>query len=70
MWGGATAKIVATLRTHSAYCTNASLMLKIKNLIMLFASTLKTYGYDVDRLYALLQELRDHYNEVKLFSIC
>ena len=39
-------------------------MLKIKNLIMLFASTLKTYGYDVDRLYALLQELRDHYNEV------
>merc|ERR550517_1582891 len=64
VWGGATAKIVATLRTHSAYCTNASLMLKIKNLIMLFASTLKTYGYDVDRLYALLQELRDHYNEV------
>ena len=37
VWGGATAKIVATLRTHSAYCTNASLMLKIKNLIMLFA---------------------------------
>lgn len=64
VWGGATAKIVATLRTHSAYCTNAALMLKIKNLIMLFASTLKTYGYNVDRLYALLQELRDHYNEV------
>lgn len=64
VWGGATAKIVATLRTHSAYCTNAALMLKIKNLIMLFASTLKTYGYNVDRLYGLLQELRDHYNEV------
>jgi len=55
---------VATLRTHSAYCTDAGLMLKIKNLIMLFASTLKTYGYNVDRLYELLQELRDHYNEV------
>jgi len=64
VWGGATAKIVATLRTHSAYCTDAGLMLKIKNLIMLFASTLKTYGYNVDRLYELLQELRDHYNEV------
>merc|ERR1719228_2504228 len=64
VWSGATAKIVATLRTHTAYCTNASLMLKIKNLVMLFASTLKTYGYNVDRLYELLQELRDHYNEV------
>merc|ERR1740128_524194 len=64
VWGGATAKIVATLRTHSAYCTDAGLMLKIKNLVMLFASTLKTYGYNVDRLYELLQELRDHYNEV------
>ena len=34
----------------------------------LLYSTLKTYGYDVDRLYALLQELRDHYNEVQTFS--
>ena len=34
----------------------------------LFCSTLKTYGYDVDRLYALLQELRDHYNEVQPYS--
>ena len=64
MWGGATAKIVATLRTHTAYCTDAGLMLRIKNLVMLFASTLKTYGYNVERLYELLQELRDHYNEV------
>merc|ERR1719383_993597 len=39
-------------------------MLKIKNLMMLFASTLRSYGYAVDRLYQLLQELRDHYNEV------
>ena len=64
VWGGATAKIVATLRTHTAYCTDAGLMLRIKNLVMLFASTLKTYGYNVERLYELLQELRDHYNEV------
>ena len=64
VWSGATTKIVATLRTHTAYCTDAALMLKIKNLVMLFASTLKTYGYNVERLYELLQELRDHYNEV------
>jgi len=64
VWSGALSKIVVTLRTHSAYCTDAGLMLKIKNLIMLFASTLRSYGYAVDRLYQLLQELRDHYNEV------
>lgn len=64
VWSLAVTKIVATLRTYSAYCTDAGLMLKIKNLIMLFASTLRSYGYDVDRLFELLQELRDHYNEV------
>jgi len=64
VWAGASSKIVSTLRTHSSYCTDAGFMLKIKNLIMLFASTLKTYGYPVDCLYSLLQELRDHYNEV------
>ena len=64
VWQGAAAKIVATLRTHTAYCTDSRLMLSIKNLVMLFASTLKSYGYNVDRLYELLQDLRDHYNEV------
>lgn len=62
-------------------------MLKIKNLVMLFSSTLKvsepefifrkprilmselyfiiqTYGYSVSQLVELLQEIRDHYNEV------
>ena len=48
-------QIVVTLRQHSAYCTEAGLMLKIKNLVMLFASTLTSYGYNVDRLYELLQ---------------
>ena len=51
-------KLNAACRTHSAYCTDAGLMLKIKNLMMLFASTLRSYGYAVDRLFELLQELR------------
>ncbi len=64
VWSGALSKIIGTLRNHSAYCTDAALMLKIKNLMMLFASTLQSYGYHVDKLYELLQELKDHYNEV------
>lgn len=60
----ALSKIVNALRTHSAYCTDATLILKIKNLIMLFNTTLRNYGYPVGQLWDLLQEIRVHYNEV------
>ncbi|XP_075221947.1 exocyst complex component Sec15 isoform X2 [Lycorma delicatula] len=64
LWTMALSKIVNALRTHSAYCTDATLMLKIKNLIMLFNTTLRNYGYSVNQLFDLLHEIRDHYNEV------
>ncbi|KAK7872474.1 hypothetical protein R5R35_014267 [Gryllus longicercus] len=64
VWNMALSKIVNALRTHSAYCTDAALMLKIKNLIMLFNTTLRNYGYSVNQLFDLLHEIRDHYNEV------
>ncbi|XP_069678195.1 exocyst complex component 6 isoform X3 [Periplaneta americana] len=73
VWSMALSKIVNALRTHSAYCTDATLMLKIKNLIMLFNTTLRVvwsrpfylnYGYAVNQLFDLLHEIRDHYNEV------
>ncbi|XP_017797269.1 PREDICTED: exocyst complex component 6B [Habropoda laboriosa] len=64
LWQMALSKIVNALRTHSAYCTDATLILKIKNLIMLFNTTLRNYGYSVEQLWDLLQEIRVHYNEV------
>ncbi|XP_003394751.1 exocyst complex component 6 isoform X2 [Bombus affinis] len=64
LWQMALSKIVNALRTHSAYCTDATLILKIKNLIMLFNTTLRNYGYTVGQLWDLLQEIRVHYNEV------
>ncbi|XP_043487357.1 exocyst complex component 6B isoform X1 [Polistes fuscatus] len=64
LWTMALSKIVNSLRTHSAYCTDATLILKIKNLIMLFNTTLNNYGYPVGQLWDLLQEIRVHYNEV------
>ncbi|XP_003689606.1 exocyst complex component 6B isoform X2 [Apis florea] len=64
LWQMALSKIVNALRTHSAYCTDATLILKIKNLIMLFNTTLRNYGYSVGQLWDLLQEIRVHYNEV------
>ena len=51
-------------QTHSAYCTDSGFMLKIKNLMLLFSNTLQSYGFSTDKMYSLLQELRDHYNEV------
>ncbi|KAG7197490.1 hypothetical protein KM043_013337 [Ampulex compressa] len=64
LWTMALSKIVNALRTHSAYCTDATLILKVKNLIMLFNTTLNNYGYSVGQLWDLLQEIRVHYNEV------
>ncbi|XP_011340951.1 exocyst complex component 6 isoform X2 [Ooceraea biroi] len=64
LWTTSLSTIVNALRTHSAYCTDATLILKIKNLIMLFNTTLRNYGYSVGQLWDLLQEIRVHYNEV------
>ncbi|KAL3278260.1 hypothetical protein HHI36_013597 [Cryptolaemus montrouzieri] len=64
MWNTALEKIVSALQTHSAYCTDANLILRIKDLIMLFCMTLRNYGYIIDPLWELLRELKDHYTEV------
>ncbi|KAJ8985081.1 hypothetical protein NQ317_019765 [Molorchus minor] len=64
MWNMALSKIVTALQTNTAYCTDATLILKIKDLIMLFCTTLRNYGYTVKPLWELIRELRDHYTEV------
>jgi len=64
LWEMSLSKIVAVLRTHSAFCTDPSLMLQIKNLIMLFCFTLRGYGFTVSQLYDLLLEIRDQYGEI------
>uniref|UniRef100_A0A8D9FF77 Exocyst complex component n=2 Tax=Cacopsylla melanoneura TaxID=428564 RepID=A0A8D9FF77_9HEMI len=63
-WESALSKISNALRTQSAYCTDPTLLLHIKDLIMLFITTLRNYGYSVNQLFDLLHELGDHYNEV------
>ncbi len=64
LWQATSSRIMSTLRTHSAYCTDSSFMLRIKHIMLLFSSTLTQYGFSDDKVYALLQELRDHYTEV------
>ncbi|XP_064465796.1 exocyst complex component 6B-like isoform X2 [Ornithodoros turicata] len=64
MWDNALSKITASLRTHSAYCTEASLVLQVKKLIRLFSQTLRSYGYHVAPVQDLLLEIQEHYNEI------
>ncbi|XP_070540894.1 exocyst complex component 6B-like isoform X2 [Ptychodera flava] len=64
LWEMALHKIVAILRTHSAYCTDATLLLQIKNQIVLFSHTITTYGFHASKLLELLVELKDQYNEI------
>ena len=64
LWTDTSVRIMSTLRTHSAYCTESGFMLRIKNLMLLFASTLQNYGFSGEKMYPLLQDLRDHYTEV------
>nr|XP_020494093.1 exocyst complex component 6 isoform X8 [Labrus bergylta] len=66
LWNMALSKIIAVLRTHSSYCEDPDLVLELKNLIVIFADTLQGYGFPVNRLFDLLFEVRDQYNETLL----
>uniref|UniRef100_A0A671V0L6 Exocyst complex component n=1 Tax=Sparus aurata TaxID=8175 RepID=A0A671V0L6_SPAAU len=66
LWNMALSKIIAVLRTHSSYCDDPDLVLELKNLIVIFADTLQGYGFSVNRLFDLLFEVRDQYNETLL----
>uniref|UniRef100_A0A669BT35 Exocyst complex component n=1 Tax=Oreochromis niloticus TaxID=8128 RepID=A0A669BT35_ORENI len=66
LWNMALSKIIAVLRTHSSYCDVPDLVLELKNLIVIFADTLQGYGFPVNRLFDLLFEVRDQYNETLL----
>nr|XP_026691498.1 exocyst complex component 6 isoform X3 [Ciona intestinalis] len=66
LWEMALSKLVAVLQTDSGYCSDAVSMMKVKNLIVIFADTLKAYGFSVGRLFGLLMEMRDSYGEILL----
>ncbi|KFO15119.1 Exocyst complex component 6B, partial [Balearica regulorum gibbericeps] len=66
LWEMALSKTIAALRTHSSYCSDPSLVLDLKNLIVLFADTLQGYGFPVNQLFDMLLEIQDQYSETLL----
>ncbi|CAO1382786.1 unnamed protein product [Diamesa serratosioi] len=66
LWSTSLQRAVSVLSMATSSCTDPNILLRIKNLIMLSITTLKTYGYTVTMLFDFLLEMRDHYNEVLL----
>nr|XP_039264317.1 exocyst complex component 6B-like isoform X1 [Styela clava] len=66
LWDMALSEIVAVLRTDSDYCGDADMLMAVKNHIVIFADTLKAYGFDVDQLFSLLIEMREQYSDILL----
>ncbi|TRZ05007.1 hypothetical protein HGM15179_022100, partial [Zosterops borbonicus] len=49
-----------------SYCSDPSLVLDLKNLIVLFADTLQGYGFPVNQLFDMLLEIQEQYSETLL----
>ncbi|XP_072027569.1 exocyst complex component 6B-like isoform X2 [Amphiura filiformis] len=64
LWNTSLAKITSVLRNNSAYCTDATLLLQVKDQVVLFSQTLNSYGFGTIPVYELLFELKDQYNEI------
>lgn len=64
LWQDAIQSIKVSLKKHAKECDDASLMLKIKNLMMLFTFTIRNYGHNTDGLGEILITIREQYNEI------
>lgn len=64
LWSACLTKIIATLKVHTNQFADADFLLRIKHLVLLFAATLKNYGYSINPLLEFLHEMKDQYNEV------
>ncbi|KRX94004.1 Exocyst complex component 6, partial [Trichinella pseudospiralis] len=70
LWEIAVGHVERTLNDHFGRCTDDEAMLPIKSLILLFAHTMKGYGYHVKALYRVLQNFRDQYYEILMSKSC
>jgi len=66
LWNMVLLMLLNKLAPSQINLPDARSMMKIKNSIVIFADTLKAYGFTVDRLFSLLMEMRDTYGEMML----
>ncbi|EPB79119.1 putative exocyst complex subunit Sec15 [Ancylostoma ceylanicum] len=70
LWESALKTIVHTMNSRFGGCPDVEMMLRMKKVILLFALTMKSYGYGIAPLYSLLQNFRDQYNEILMSEYC
>ncbi|MFH4980881.1 hypothetical protein AB6A40_007590 [Gnathostoma spinigerum] len=70
LWEMALQQVTTTMNAHFGGCLDVEMMLKMKKVILLFALTMKSYGFGIGSLYALLQNFRDQYNEILMREYC
>lgn len=63
-WTMAQDEALAVLRSNCSSCVDYYLLLKVKQLVVWFCNTLRGYGFEVDKLYEVLLEIREHYDEL------
>ncbi|VDM64919.1 unnamed protein product [Angiostrongylus costaricensis] len=70
LWESALKTVVHTMNSRFGGCPDVEMMLRMKKVILLFALTMKSYGYSIAPLYSLLQNFRDQYNEILMSEYC
>uniref|UniRef100_A0A0N5ALF3 Exocyst complex component n=1 Tax=Syphacia muris TaxID=451379 RepID=A0A0N5ALF3_9BILA len=70
LWEIALQQVMSTMNAHFGGCLDVEMMLKMKKVILLFALTMKSYGFAIGSLYTLLQNFRDQYNEILMREYC
>lgn len=64
LWQDAIKYMTTSMGQNAKMCDDASLMLKIKKLMMLFTFTIRNYGHNTDALVEILITIREQYNEI------
>ncbi|VDN58698.1 unnamed protein product [Dracunculus medinensis] len=70
LWEMALQQVITTMNAHFGGCLDVEMMIKMKKVILLFAMTMKSYGFSIGSLYTLLQNFRDQYNEILMREYC
>ncbi|VDK43756.1 unnamed protein product [Anisakis simplex] len=70
LWEMALQQVTTAMNTHFGGCLDVEMMLRMKKVILLFALTMKSYGFGIGSLYTLLQNFRDQYNEILMREYC
>ncbi|KAF8363690.1 sec-15, partial [Pristionchus pacificus] len=64
LWKNASTAVFDLLNSHFGVFSDVEMMIRMKKVVLLFALTMKSYGYDITRLYQLLKHFTDQYTEL------